>query len=277
MSLPQRLILFLIDGLRPDAVNQADTPSFHRLMAAGASTLSAQTVFPELSLPCHASLFFSLPPEQHGIFYNDWQPIPGSPPGLIDVIKASGRATAAVYSWEPLRDLSRPDSLDFSYYHRHTAPESDGRELELAAAAADFLVREEPAFTFVYIEVVDLIGHLSGWMSPEYLDAVTRADRALELLLDELEGAALLDSTAILVTADHGGHEHRHGPLFANEASHPEDALIPWILSGPGVRRGLELQDPVNLMDSAPTLLSLLGLEFPGQRSGQVVREALED
>ncbi len=276
MPLPQRVLLFLIDGLRPDAINQTDTPSLHRLMAEGAFTLSAQTVFPELSLPCHTSMFYGIPPEEHGIHYNDWQPIPGNPPGLIDLIKASGRSTAAVYSWEPLRDLSRPDSLDFTYYHRHTAPENDGRELELAAVAADYLVREEPAFTFVYIEVVDLLGHLSGWMSPEYLDAVTRADRALELVLDELEGAALLDSTAILATADHGGHGHRHGPLFADDVSQPEDAAIPWILRGAGVRRGAELDGPVNLMDTAPTLLALLGLEFPTGRQGKVVREALE-
>lgn len=276
MTSVQRVILILIDGLRPDAIEQTDTPALHRLMLSGAYTLSARSVSPEITLPCHVSLFHSITPQEHGVQGNTWQPLEKEAPGLVEVIRRAGKNAAFVYSWEQLRDLARPGSLAFSYYHRHEDPQKDGRELELAAVASDILVREEPVFTFLYIEVVDLIGHLFGWMSPEYLDAVTRADRAVELLLDELTSAGLLESTAILVAADHGGHEHWHGPFGVGDGLHPEDGIVPLIISAPGTRKGAVLESEISLLDIAPTIVHLLNLPQPEEWQGRALLEALE-
>jgi predicted AlkP superfamily pyrophosphatase or phosphodiesterase len=49
----KHIILFVIDGMRPDGLQQAETPNIDWLIAAGACTWQAQTVTPSISLPCH--------------------------------------------------------------------------------------------------------------------------------------------------------------------------------------------------------------------------------
>ena len=69
-----RVVLILVDGMRPDGLVLADTPNMNAIMREGTFTLKAKTTFPTVTLPCHASLFFSVPPERHGILTNTWVP-----------------------------------------------------------------------------------------------------------------------------------------------------------------------------------------------------------
>jgi arylsulfatase A-like enzyme len=128
---------------------------------------------------------------------------------------------------------------------------------------------ERPDFTFIYLGMVDEVGHRTGWLSQEYMESAGRADAAVGHVLDRLEAEGLLEGTIVLIQADHGGHEHRHGESIV------EDMTIPWILSGPGVRSGCRLAGPVSILDTAPTLAHLLGLTIPNEWQGQVVHEAL--
>lgn len=57
----------VIDGLRPDAIHASSAPFLNKLMEEGRSTRQAQTVMPSVTLPCHNSMFRSVPPERHGI------------------------------------------------------------------------------------------------------------------------------------------------------------------------------------------------------------------
>ena len=50
-----------------------------------------------------------------------------------------------------------------------------------------------------------------------------------------------------------------------------------FILYGPGVRRGLKLEKPVNLVDITPTICYLLGLPMPRNCEGRILWEILED
>ena len=114
--MPDQVILFLVDGMRPDGLQQADTPILDRLIATGSSTMRARTVMPSVTLPCHMSLFHSVGPDRHGITTNTWMPQVRPIPGLTDAIHAAGKRTAAFFNWEELRDLSRPGSLDNIYF-----------------------------------------------------------------------------------------------------------------------------------------------------------------
>jgi predicted AlkP superfamily pyrophosphatase or phosphodiesterase len=255
------LTLFvMIDGLRPDALGQIDCPTLTALRARGAATLTARSVMPSVTLPCHMSIFHSVPPTRHGIVTNDWQPMARPLPGLIDLAKSAGRRTAAVYNWEPLRNLSQPLNLDFAWY-RDLSYQEDGDDLT-ADAAIQYLPQLQPDFAFVYFGTVDTAGHRYGWMSAEYLRQAERVDRQLGRLL-----AALADDTHLIVQADHGGHERTHG----TEA--PEDMTIPWIAAGPSIRQGHELQTLVSLLDTAPTLARLLGLTPHRDWEGKCVDE----
>lgn len=266
VPLAKQVVLFVVDGLRPDALPQTHTPEIDRLAAQGAYTWQAQTVTPSISLPCHASMFCAVPPTRHGITDNVWTPSEPPVPSLIEIVHQAGLGTAAFYTWEPLRDLSRPGNLDVAYYRRLGAPQGDG-DPEIASAAADYLAMHRPAFTFIYLGATDEVGHRHGWLSQPYLDAVSKADRAIGLVLDTLRANGSLGHTACLVLADHGGHDTDHS------AGRPEDLTVPWIVSGPGVRRGHCITTSVSVMDTAPTVAHLLGLPRPVEWSGRVVAE----
>lgn len=271
MNKVESVVLFVVDGMRPDALALAPTPAIHSLMARGAHTLTARTVMPSITLPTHMSMFHSVLPQTHGVQTNTWQPASGDPlPGIMELAHQAGRKTAAFYTWEELRDLWRPGSLTYSSFVNLYGPNGMDSDQEAARLAAEYIVRERPNFTFLYLGLVDEIGHRHGWLSPEYLAAVAGADAAIGHVLQRLKMAELLGSTACLVTADHGGHERAHGAEIA------EDMLIPWVLAGPGVKPGSALNGTVSILDTAATIAILLDLPAPAAWRGRAVLEALE-
>ncbi len=255
MSVKKSLVLFLVDGMRPDGLAQAETPTFDRMIAAGASTLEARTVMPSSTLPCHMSLFHSVPPGRHGIASNTYTPQVRPVPGLIETIKGGGGATAMFYNWEELRDLSRPDHLDASFYFRNAfTPEGD---MEIADHAIAWMANHEFAFAFVYFNYTDFAGHAYGWMSEQYLAGITNADRCIGRVIDSLP-----EDTILIATSDHGGHEFTHGTPC------DEDMTTPLIINAPAVRPGSTISGPVSIMDIAPTILAQLGIPAPAEWSG---------
>jgi predicted AlkP superfamily pyrophosphatase or phosphodiesterase len=256
------VIFVMIDGLRPDAITPERCPTLTGLMARGTYSLRAQSVMPCLTLPCHMSIFHSVPPSRHGVTSNTWSPMARPLPGLVEVAHAAGRRCAFYYNWEPLRNLSQPGHLVHSYFRDNY--ETPGGDHYIAGQAMRSLPVDRPDFAFIYLGTVDVAGHAFGWMSPRYLDQAAYVDQAVGTLL-----AVLPADTHVLVHADHGGHERSHGTDV------PEDMTIPWLLAGPRVRVGHELQEPISLLDTAPTLARLLDVAPDGQWEGRCVAEAL--
>ena len=254
-------ILVMVDGLRPDALAMVHCPHFDNLQARSSYTLQASSVMPSVTLPCHMSIFHSVPPARHGVTSNAWQPMARPLPGLIDQARAANLHTASFHNWEPLRNLSLPGSLNFSYYRDNVYTDLEGDRV-IAGEAVRYIDSDGPDFAFVYFGTVDTIGHRHGWLSDEYLAQIERVDGALGLLLDGVPA----DST-ILLLSDHGGHERSHGTHSA------EDMTIPWLVVGPGIKRGYEITRPVGLLETAPTLARVLGIAAHRDWEGQCVDE----
>jgi predicted AlkP superfamily pyrophosphatase or phosphodiesterase len=264
------VVLFSIDGMRPDGLQQAQTPAIDALIARGAHTLAAQTVMPSVTLPCHTSMLRGVVPERHGITDNVWTPMARPVPSVIDLIALANRPAASFYCWEQLRDLSMPGALDESYYINYSANADLDVDGVVAEAAIRYLRRKRPAFMFVYLGVTDEVGHRYGWMSPEYLDAIGLADRALGQVCATIDELGYGDTTTYIVQSDHGGHGQTHG------TSMPEDMTIPWIVSGAAVRRGHTIERAVHITDTAATIAHLLGIAPHRDWTGRVVAEAFE-
>ncbi len=249
----------MIDGLRPDAI-AGHCPTLQAVMARGAFTLRATSVMPSITLPCHTSIFQGVPPARHGITTNEWHPLARPLPGLVDVVHAAGQRCAFFYNWEPLRDLSRPTHLAYSYF-KDCAYSRDGDEW-VVDEAARIIPGASLDLAFVYFGTVDTAGHDFGWMSPGYLQQAERVDAALGRLL-----RALPADGHVLIQADHGGHGRTHG------TDSPEDMLIPWVVAGPRVRQNHAIEAAVSLLDTTPTLAHLLGLKPHPMWEGKVVEE----
>jgi arylsulfatase A-like enzyme len=255
------VVFMMLDGLRPDAIEAAASPNLQALMRRGAYTLRATSVMPSVTLPCHTSIFHSVPPTRHGITTNDWVPMARPVPGLVDVAKNAGRRCAFFYNWEPLRNLSQPGSLWCSYYREAISTAIEGDRF-VADEAARVIANDRPDFAFIYFGTIDLAGHDYGWMSEGYLRQIEQVDALFPTVL-----GALGDEDYVLVHSDHGGHERMHG------FDVPEDMTIPWIIAGPNIRQNYAVQSPVSLLDTAPTLARLLGLQPPPVWEGRAVEE----
>jgi arylsulfatase A-like enzyme len=260
----RHVVVISVDGLRPDALGPERSPAILRLEAEGAATMRARTVRPSVTLPSHASMISGRDVRGHGMTWNDWIPGKGmiAVPTMFDVARRAGLFTALFAGKEKFRHFDRPGSLDILEIPAYAAARVAGR------AAACF-ASDRPHLMLVHLSDVDGAGHKHGWMSREQLAAVARCDRAVATLRAAVERSGLAGRTALIVSADHGGHAKTHGTLA------PEDMTIPWIAWGAGVRRGVEVTRPVRTYDTAATALALLGLPVPAGWEGQPVTEAL--
>lgn len=250
-----KIVLVLVDGMRPDGALQCGHSFPETLMKEGSYTLNAQTVMPSVTLPCHMSLFHSVDPDRHGVLTNTYVPQVRPIEGLFDRLDKYEKKCAFFNTWEELRDLSRPDHLD-TYYLINQHKQSD-TDTKITNAAIDYIGREKPDFLFLYLGETDEVGgHSKGWMSKEYMRSVHKAFTCIEKL-----STALPEEYTLIVTADHGGHDRSHGTDM------PEDMTIPVFIKGPSFEKGKALEN-VSIKDIAPTVAKLLNVPFAKEWEG---------
>jgi predicted AlkP superfamily pyrophosphatase or phosphodiesterase len=258
-----RVVLVLVDGMRPDGLELANTPAMEKIMRHGTYTLHARTTFPSVTLPCHASLFLSVPPERHGILTNTWVSQVRPVPNLFDVLNHAGKIAASFYNWEELRDLSSPGSLAVSLMLRNLESPIDQADWELTQVALQWLTNHDFHFAFIYLGKTDIVGHEDGWMSAPYLSALNEADKCIASVIE-----ALPDDTHYIVMADHGGHGRTHGTQLE------EDMYIPVLTLGPDIKMGEKLEDCVSIIDIAPSILQILGVPAPKEWVGKPLTQS---
>ena len=206
----KKVLLILVDGMRPDALTACGHPFAQTMLDTGVCFLRAQTVMPSVTLPCHMSLFHSVTPDRHGILTNTYVPQVRPVRGLCETLRAAGKTCAFFYNWEQIRDLSRPDSLAYACYVSGHIHGYDAANTRVAQCAKEYIDADAPDFAFVYLGRSDEAGHDHGWMSEEYLTAVRESWDMIEML-----SRGLSDDYILIVTADHGGHGRNHGSDIA--------------------------------------------------------------
>ena len=241
----KKVILILVDGLRPDGIDRCGSDFANKFKAVSCNTMSARTVLPSITLPCHMSLFHSVPPQRHGILTNIYVPQVRPVKGLFDVLHDAGKHCASIYNWEELRDVGRPGSLDYSFFY--SEQEFEDADEVVTQNAIWYTKRCAPDFLFLYLGLTDETGHKYGWMSREYLQVLGRAWGCIEKIYEEFA-----EGYTIFVTADHGGHERTHGDNCK------EDMTIPLFICDPAFM-GQQIEC-AEIIDIAPTITALLGV-----------------
>ncbi|HHX13317.1 MAG TPA: sulfatase-like hydrolase/transferase [Clostridiales bacterium] len=243
----RKVILILVDGMRPDSLALCANKFIKKFMNVSEFTLKGKTVYPSITLPCHMSLFHSVPPERHGILSNTYVPQVRPIKGLYEILREAGKSCASVYNWEELRDLGRPGSLDYGYFY--TEKSYEDVDNVVTDNALTYLRNNQADFFFLYLGKTDEMGHRYGWMSEKYLEAVNDAWNCIEKVYE-----AFKDEYVFIITADHGGHGRSHGEDIS------EDMTIPLFISGVEDKGKLDLENP-NIIDIAPTICSLLKVD----------------
>jgi arylsulfatase A-like enzyme len=93
-----------------------------------------------------------------------------------------------------------------------------------------------------------------------YDGAILYTDDNLGRLLKALRELGLEDSTIVAVAGDHGEGFGEHGLSFTHDFNlYDEVLLVPLVVRGPSIPKGISVDQQVRLMDLAPTLLALAG------------------
>jgi arylsulfatase A-like enzyme len=266
------VVIISVDGLRPDALTTAPAAEILSLIRQGAFSPDAETIALSETLPSHTSMLSGLDERRHRVTWNDYRPQRIDVPTVLSVAHDAGLSTAMLFCKDKFHFLAKPGQMNWIYGPRPGT--GLGRGLSAEDLASKF-TREWPRHlyqvTFIHLAEPDSAGHVHGWMTAEYLDAVRRADRAVGTIVDAVRKAGKREKTAFFLTADHGGHERAH--YSPGRKGLVEDLTIPWICVGPGVPPGLVLERTVRITDTAPTALLFLGLKFPGKTDGGEVTE----
>lgn len=250
----RKVIFILVDGMRRDALGAFDCAAYKDLKARGLCDIPARSVFPSITLPCHMSIFHSVPPERHNITSNTYVPMVRPVVSLIEWAHTHGKVCTMFYGWEQLRDISLPGHLRYSKFIRLEDYEG-GTDEKLTEDLINTLPKHNPDFTFLYLGDTDHAGHSSGWMSDKYLETVNGAWECIRRVYD-----AFSDRYDIMITADHGGHDRMHGTTL------DEDMNIALYAHFTG---GEKLTGEASLLDIAPTVSQLLDIPCPTDWEGK--------
>lgn len=261
----RRVVLVSVDGLRADALERYHPPTLNRLAAEAAFTSRARTVLPSLTAPAHLSLFSSVPPDGHGIFGDDiqyTQEMASLDPLFRHGARSGLHARAFMARDSPLEQLEVALGCRLAFGLDSLTLVDPGAD-RIVEAALPTLADPEVEMVFVHLPDPDMAGHAHGFESPEYRDAVLRADAALAELVEVLGPETLL-----VVTSDHGGGgafgSHQHG------SGSEEDVRIPLLFHGPRVVPGADPGE-ASILDVAPTILWSLGLAPPFDYEGEIL------
>lgn len=254
------VIVISLDGARPDAIQQANTPTLHRLAERGAVDWEATTVNPSVTLPAHTSMLTGLSVEEHGVLFNDTPE--GCPPieplTFVSIAADAGYKSAMVVGKQKFCIYNQRETVDYTF-----ATEGDRNVVDRVIELLD----DGTQVIFAHFPNPDYFGHSTGWMSETYLNELYSTNYQVGRIMDALERLDILDQTLIIITADHGGHDTGHGTTL------PEDMHIPWIIVGAGVQPGTRLHGITNA-DAAATALWALGLPVPDSSASRPVVEA---
>jgi predicted AlkP superfamily pyrophosphatase or phosphodiesterase len=264
-----RVVLLVLDGLRPDAVPRFHLHHVARLARRGASTMRARTVNPSITPCALASLLTGAAPERHGVQSEHYYlPRPRGP--VHPLARELARHSLPTSGFMPqvpflMRGIaSRIVSMLGLGEARFQGRDAD----DVLSAAQHNLEAQRRGLIMLHWLDADRAGHEFGWMSPEYGEAAARMDRALgrlETIVDFSDPATL-----IIALADHGG-----GGATAkhHDSAHPLDTTIPLMLAGGAVVPG-ELGTEVSLTDVPATILWALGLARPESYAGRPLLQA---
>jgi arylsulfatase A-like enzyme len=108
---------------------------------------------------------------------------------------------------------------------------------------------------------------VSGLME-KYDYEIAFCDMWLKKLIDAVNELGLADNTAIVIHADHGEAWGEHKVYFHGQDLFDEQLRVPLIIVVPGQKPQV-IDEPVMLVDVAPTVLDLVGAPIPASMRGR--------
>ncbi len=262
----RRVVLVVLDGLRPDAIEAFGMTHMRHLVSRGASTLEGTTVSPSVTAAAMASLLTGQTPAHHGVVSDRFH-IPrrrGPLDPLPRVLAQAGYPTEVfVGGLPPLYGGLATRIAKYLGIGRTRCAGADAREILSEATAA--LKDQRRGFFVLHWPDADRAGHDYGWMTREYAAAARALDASLGGLIQLLQPDEA--HTLLIALADHGGGGT---VLTDHESDHPADRTIPIAFIGCGTGPG-DLVRGATLVDIPATVLAAFGVAIPASYEGRAI------
>jgi choline-sulfatase len=285
---PMPIILISVDTLRADHLScygykGPATVKIDRIATGGTTFLQVNSQVP-LTLPSHVSLLTSAYPFANGIEDNGERLAPNAVT-LARVLKSHGYRTAAFVGGFV---LDRRFGLDqgFDVYdgpsNLHQQPGKDPGEIKrfgesVTRAATQWLDGNADHPFFMFVHLYDL--HTPYELPPSergrglgYDAELGYMDKVLGKFWDDLEQRGLLRRALVVFTSDHGESLHDHGESTHGYFVYQSTLRVPLILHWPSKLSSFatRIEEPVSLLDVAPTLLQIVGVEAQSNFKGAI-------
>jgi len=106
--------------------------------------------------------------------------------------------------------------------------------------------------------------------SDRYLNALHYADTALGALIEGLRARGLDQRTLFVIFGDHGQAFGRHDGNYGHSLFlYEENVRVPYLIVAPGlIATEMRVSRPISLIDTAPTILDLIGSTLPSEFQG---------
>lgn len=110
---------------------------------------------------------------------------------------------------------------------------------------------------------------------PDYYGGIKRIDECVGKTIEALKEKGLYENTIIIYTSDHGCHFRTRNTEY-KRSCHDASIKIPLIMAGPGCNNSRAIPEFAQIVDVAPTILDLCGLEIPAGTEGTSLKKTMD-
>jgi len=212
-------------------------------------------------------MFTGAAPERHGIASNLVLKLGLRVESVFDVLRRRGKVGKLVGIAHLIDAFGHEDVASVT-----SVAHNDKIDGYLIAAAGRELEEHDPDLLVLQLLAVDQNGHVRGTYYPEYVERIEITDGLIEEFMSWCEEKGYLEDAAVILIADHGQGRGigAHGHLSEGER------FVPFAMWGKGIAEGRVVSEPRSILDLAPTISYLLGVEPPSGSTGRVLTRALE-
>ncbi len=268
-TVPENRVLVIgIDGVRPDALQIADTPAIDELISVGAFTNNTKILGDRyrdnetISGPGWSSFLTGVWAGKHGVNDNTFrgENYDEYPHFFAYLKRAFPKAvTGSFVDWEPIDTFILRDADVREVCPASSKDSLAQKDEKLANKAAKFLAQQNPHAVFVYFGQVDEIGHQDGFHPsvPSYLQALQAVDAHVASLIKAIQSRPeyLAENWLVIISTDHGGRGRKH--RGGHDISEIFTTFL--IVSGSSSIQG-EIKEPSYIVDVPVTALTHLGV-----------------
>ncbi len=286
-----RLDVYLVtlDTTRADHIgcyghDGIETPAIDGLAATGVRYDSAYTAVP-ITLPSHTSMMTGTYPVYHGVRENGGFYVPDELETLAEVLGAEGYDTAAFVGAFPLDsqtgldqgfdlyDDNYPSRLDRHPRLRRFFDERPAADVARAAMAWIGERGKRPFFLWTHFfdphqPLTPPSPYRERYRDAPYDAEIASVDEAVGQILGRLEEIGRLDSTLVILTADHGEGLGDHGEQTHALLVYSSTIRVPLIVRDPRREGSSTVTAPVTTVDVFSTVLERLGIAVPEANQG---------